>query len=77
MACVVLGELVLGQGLALLSDICILFYRVRFLIMICNDKKIIIESVSCEEQVKWSEDFYVQGGIMPVSSYKEIRHTEV
>lgn len=52
MACVVLGKLVLGQdcqGLALLSDLCIPFYRLRFLIMICNDKKIIVEIVSSEE----------------------------
>lgn len=80
MACVVLDKLVLGQdcqGLALLSDLCIPFYRLRFLIMICNDKKIIVEIVSSEEQVKCSEDFYVQEGIMPVSIYKEIRQTEV
>lgn len=45
--------------------------------MICNDKKIIVEIVSSEEQVKCSEDFFVQEGIMPVSIYKEIRQTEV
>lgn len=45
---VLLAQLVLCQGLALISDLYIRFHRVRFLIIICNDKKIVIDSVSRE-----------------------------
>lgn len=48
MTCVLLAQLVLCQGLALIPDLGINFHRVRFLIIDCNDKKIITDSVSRE-----------------------------